>query len=688
MDLELYRVNIYNKIIRQFTNKNIVVYNRSGEFYKINMPEYASGRDYGDAWIFGDDFHTHLYYNFTINSCSIYFHSLSKNIELGSTDFKKFIETIESNSNDLIYVEEDRKRNILDLIYNNSKLYFNNIVIDNKLIINLNNYFKNNKGITFNNCVIGPHINFTLLQNQDIIFSNMNIQDFGIFKNTNNDYTFNSCDISLEKQVNIQSEKLALINCNINYKKLFLISYAPNLQVLEIANIDTEDLNDNYNYLPDFAPNLEVISIDGKVTNMLFLTRLKNLQIIELKGFYNCFGMASPVVNNIKELGRLEEKNKEQVEIKKILKGYKNSEKLQNHDTCSLEVSRILRLCELHNRLSFTIDEEKNLKDIYSKYKNLYDYVNNPNFLELDKGYYEVINSKIKLNYDNLINPLKILLPYEDKFIIEKQFLGTYNSLSPIIKGKGILILHIDGRPIVFTNQKSFNIDTKEKALEFVKNFVQQEKVVEEDGTDYFVNSIMEELFNMENYHKDINNQFIEYDFVDFIDLCISEKACANPLNSPFNKPFLAKLKQLYGDQLSELYKCFDQYKERQIKEKSIVDKNKIAIEKVFELILKSDNLSKEDLLLLYNNIHILSLSSNHGDRFYNPSFIIKILNYFNIDIDLKSLTYNTCIEEDFINNFNTLEQQKKEWQEYLNNRSIPLSKQAIKQLSLVKKKI
>lgn len=689
MNLEHARLKIYNKLIKEFTGKNIVIYNRSGEFYKINKPKYAIGRDYGDGWIFGDNFHTHLHYNFSTNDCSIYFHSLGGDKTTGSTAFHSFIETIDKNCGDLIFIEEARKRNLLDFLYNNSEIFFENIEIDNNLLLDLNKKFKENKGIKFINCSIVPSTDFCILQGMDISFSGMKINEFNIFSNTNNNYRFKRCDISINKSTKLNSEKLTLINNKIDFNILFLTSLADKLKVLEIANTDEEDKNDNYRYLPDFAPNLEVISLDGKVNSMYFLARLKNLQIIDLKGFYNCFGMSSPLVSDIKELERLEEKNKDDVEIQKIIRGYKETEKLQNHTTCSLEVSRLLRICELYNRLSFTKDDEMNFKNIFNKYNVLPNYVNSKDFLKLDKGYYEVLNYKLQLVYESLINPNRIIMPDENKFIIEKQFLGTYNCFSPIIKGKGILVLYIDGRPIVFSGSNGIIIDTKEKAMEFFKKYTNQEKVVDEDGSDYFINAAIEEIFNTENYPKDNNGEFIECDFVDYMDLCISEKASVNPLNHTFNKPFLARLKEQYGDQISGFYKCFDLYNTKEKTENTIVEKNRMLLAKAFELVIKSNSrLNKEELLFLYKTINNFAILNNKEDRLYDTDFILRILKHFDITVPLDDLSIeqlNKTCNNDLVPLTSQLEQNKSEWKQYLNNRQIKLPSDAIKQLTLAK---
>ncbi|MBO5096423.1 MAG: hypothetical protein J6B98_06080 [Bacilli bacterium] len=401
-----------------------------------------------------------------------------------------------------------RRINLKDEIKSATTISFNNVTIDNELLQLIKDNFDFSVSndttsdydlyskISFENCKIKCNCDFSILEKTPIEFSNMDI-DLSNFNNTSNSLYFNNCHVINTRMTHLLSKEISFVNCEMNYSYIFLTATANSLESFSIDSKDKNDLNNNYRFLPDFCPNIRRLCLgaaDGKLTSLDFIPRLKFLVELHTNGLgYESQTEAFFEFNSEEEKQKIKNRNKQILEIYKILHG---GNELSDKYLSNIEKERVLRLANFYYRLSLGDYSKAELEAMFKNYDK---------YLRAERDCYYILKDGriIPVKKDSSIQDVEYIVagPYVAKKILNEKLFKCF----------GKIFYYMDATPIII--DESWNkIETIKQAKSYIeKNGVQDTE--ELTYTDVYINYLIEEFFNEENYCDidDFGNRVYKY---------------------------------------------------------------------------------------------------------------------------------------------------------------------------------
>lgn len=406
------------------------------------------------------------------NYLSISFKSKSNHVGI---DFLDYINSVlNADSNIFVRTKGLLVQDIRKYLLETRTINIYDTIVDNILVLNISKYFKKLEKIEFRNCVIKENCNFNVISS-DIGLDDSVIESIQSFSSFCGSLNMIRTSINNIVPVNIYSKKIELYwvnNCNHTLlKELFLKCNFPNLKELKIrpqSRCDNYSFEDCFKYLPYSAPKLEELLIIGKVKSLEFLTKFKYLINCSIQSIGDNMDLFCPYVTDGKERKKIKKRNKEQIEIQKILYPNDDSKFIES----TLEMSRILKLIKFNQLLSYSEDEKK----VLLENKDIIEYVTNNVCSDDIEYYYKPYFDSLELT--KVDSDIDCIFKHGHKIKILNDILYYYHSTSlldmvedkkNIVLGKDF-IYNTDGKPIIFSEKYSRLVNTISQAKEKMKN--------------------------------------------------------------------------------------------------------------------------------------------------------------------------------------------------------------------------
>jgi len=166
----------------------------------------------------------------------------------------------------------------------------NNTFINSLFISTLNQMFPNFEDLEIDNCVIREDCNLGTIKASKIDIRDSIIENITSLNLSQSDLCLLRCNINKLGNTFINSRKITIDECNIDYYKLFLKSNFPKLETLFIKTCfeydgytnEGENLKNSFIYLPYSCPNIKKLRIEAKVDDLDFLVRLTKLEKVSI----------------------------------------------------------------------------------------------------------------------------------------------------------------------------------------------------------------------------------------------------------------------------------------------------------------------------------------------------------------------------------------------------------------------
>lgn len=322
------------------------------------------------------------------------------------------------------------------------ELSINNLIIDNKMIKLLMQYFKELEFVHFKNCIILEECSFYHLEST-LRFYNCEIMNINSFNYCKQNLIFSNCQISKIVNAIINSSKITIDKWDdATLTDLFLKCHFPNLTEMIIKN-DFVSLDDNtlYNkclqFLPYACPNLVNLFIEGKVFSFNFLYHFNKLNKCEIRSVNDSIGVYeiyNPYVENDSERNDIINNSNRQIK-----------DDMDIHLAIYDKLDEIIKLLKIAN---FTVEE----MNIYLNKKvpmTLLNPVSNFCETKISNYYLYNLNNRIlELCNNSDYEPIII----NDRFyLIKKLFAGKYVKMKQGVIISSPFIYHPSGIPIIFS---------------------------------------------------------------------------------------------------------------------------------------------------------------------------------------------------------------------------------------------
>ena len=277
-----------------------------------------------------------------------------------SKNFLTFINNI-LNSKELVEIKGLEVKSIKNKLFDVKRVVISGTEVNNNLIKIIKRYFPRLIKLELYKCHILHETSFEIL-NTNIELEHCNIDNMLSFRNTKSELDIWYSNIDKVTPCDINSPSIIFRSIGRNYhvplKEIFLKCNFPEL-INFAVHCDKEPCRSHekdFNFLPYSAPNLEVLVIEGKVYDLDFITRLKNLCAADIRGRLDnsAYKFRVPYITNGKERDKLEERNKEMIEFYKKVFPYIPLDSLSSY----AELLRLLKLADTYYLLQPRYENE------------------------------------------------------------------------------------------------------------------------------------------------------------------------------------------------------------------------------------------------------------------------------------------------------------------------------------------
>ena len=413
------------------------------------------------------------------------------------------------------YVFYDIRKHLFEI----AEIYVSDTTVDNTFIKTVKKYFHKLEKIEFTNCIIKSECDFSNIK-QELTFTMSVIENIRSFNNSEANVIIGKSDVIKISPSVINSQKFELSETsfkNLDIKVLFLKCSFPNLKSIIVStnNYFNYSYEDAFIYLPSSAPSLESITIYGKIKDSSFLTEFKYLSDILILSTQDDNGLFLPYITSSNERKKIYERNKNQLEIDKILYPSEDEKQL----LAKIEIERIKRLSHFLSRISYTdvdkIFENNNIKLLAHKqidsnvpcyYECWYDtlvYKKQSRLKEFYRydGIYHIFNSHLcRCNSNTIYN-------IDKKQIVRSvPFLYALNGLPIVFKSNYKPISSKEeAKKIAGTYDEVFTDYEYEKFIEELKHIALEDKIMPAED---FINRL-----NMVAHFFPIPDDFMKFGF-------------------------------------------------------------------------------------------------------------------------------------------------------------------------------
>lgn len=505
-----------------------------------------------------------------------------------SKNLLTFIDNI-LKSNDLVEINGLEVKNLKSKLFEAKYIIISSTEVNNDLIKNIKRYFPNIIKLKFNGCNILQETSFEKL-NSSIEFYECNIDNILSFRNNKSDLDIWYSNIDRITPCDIDSPVIRFRSIGHNYhvplKEIFLKCNFPKLTNLEItcdSNERCRSHEKDFYFLPYSAPNLEVLTIEGKVFDLDFLSRLKNIcrASISSRTKNSWYDFEVPYITNGKERKKLEEKNKEMVEYYKKLYPFFSIDALSS----KAEFNRLLKLTDTYYLMQPRYENE--LEDLIKNGPINFNIPDNQKVIDYFIARYNKLEHQKRDEFD-FLDSKKYSIKNN---ILYEEYQRYLKGFEKIVKTK-LFMYHSSGLPIIFDGYTKI----KPKRIEDMPEPTEKNR-----------------YFDCEKERKElITEEFVSTDFYHYNDLSflVSELGVGILQPGDFSKisPFLSSL----VEKENRLYHVDDFRKKEEIK--CFNNLLKIIDDIYDELTIEE----KMYLLKVYeNDLLILSKSFLHLDKQY-----------------------------------------------------------------------
>lgn len=506
-------MDIYSKIyndIMSFKMNGVYIVNQEGDYNKQNSFNKRGWKYYingGKVAINKDNYFCSYYFDIANDKAK--YLSFTSFIDNSGLCLLDFIDKV-NNCDKTIFTWNDGYKyyDLSKYLYKVNKIEITNSNIDKTLINTISKYFNNLDSIIFNHCKIDENCNFNII-NCKLEFNYCIIDSNRVFNDFAGELKLDRSNFNKIANSNINSPFISLNGINNNkLKLLFLMSNFPNLINLQILGPYGRlgySFEDCLEYVPDACKSLEYLYIKGKVKSMDFIYRFKNLLSFDIYGATDDYGFMYANVSSKKELEKIKERNKLEIDIEHILNPYKSDKLI----IASAERKRILRLTHFLKMISYTEELYNTLTDN----KDIINYLMNIKYNDIT-SYYESYFDRL-IYYKKSLNKGNFLFDESNYKLLDKYL---FKDEKGIVKCRDFMF-HEDGNLILFQHAKKEIIN-----ITSAKEFMSDKIVSNFNLESYELNKYLDFLMNidcdikigqledycMEEFHKNISIKNME----------------------------------------------------------------------------------------------------------------------------------------------------------------------------------